>query len=131
MSAPNITYTSTFVADGEKNPMTIKNFMETRLISSTENPDHIYRTSFGDFFLRYWDELAVTRMYYAPPETTYYKPKLLSYMLYNTTELWLALLRVNGMTNATEFHLPIIWVYEPRKVKQLIDIFFKRDKIGK
>ena len=57
----------------------------------------------------------------------FYKPKMVSMELYGTTELWLSLLRVNEMTNITEFHQPLIKVYNPDQVKELITIFFKRE----
>ena len=66
---------------------------------------------------------------YQIPETMFYKPKLLSAELYGTTELWLAILRLNGMKNITEFHKPVIQIWEPGTLKQLIDVFFKREGI--
>ena len=57
----------------------------------------------------------------------FYKPKMLSYELYGTTELWLAILRANNMKNISEFHYPIIKVYQPDRLKELIKVFFKRE----
>lgn len=125
---PNNTYMEQYIADGQKSPMSGRKFMDTMLVTSKDNPDHIYRTSFGDFFLRHWKDFKPAMQLYACPQSCYYQPKTLSLMLYGTTELWLALLRANGMKNITEFHSPIILVYNPSKVKELINIFLKREK---
>ena len=60
------------------------------------------------------------------PQTHFYKPKLTSVMLYGTTELWLSILRVNGLKNVTEYHLPFIRYYDPDGLKTIINIYFKR-----
>lgn len=124
---PDSTYTSKFIADGQKATLSGRKFLNTMLVTSESRPDHIYRTSFGDFFLRHWQEIKVTTQFYPMPEELFYQPKTLSLMLYGTTEMWLALLRANGMKNVTEFHMPIILIYNPSEIKQLIDIFFKRE----
>jgi hypothetical protein len=51
-----------------------------------------------------------------------YQPKLLSYDLYNTVELWAELLRLNNWTTITQFK-PInkIKIYDPNKLKAFLN----------
>lgn len=127
MSAQTLTYISDFIADGQKASISLKNLYDTILCSDAHNMDHIYRIPIGDFFTKYRDELIPTIQWYTLPQHMFYKPKMVSMELYGTTEMWLSLLRVNDMTNITEFHQPMIKVYNPSQVKELINIFFKRE----
>jgi hypothetical protein len=89
--------------------------------------DHVTRIPISDFFIKYRNQLVDSVQYYNLPESYFYKPKSVSLELYDTTELWLSLLRLNAMRNSTEFHLPIIQVYNPTDIKEFINIFFKRE----
>ena len=122
-----MTYIDTYIKSGQKSPINLDKLYDTVLI---ENGDRIFRMPIDDFFLRYHTQLEDTIMVYTCPEQFFYKPKMMSLSLYGTTELWLSLLRVNNMSNITEFHMPIIKVYEPTSVKQLINLFFKREGIN-
>ena len=126
MSSPDITYIDKYIADGKKETLSLKNFYETILIGDKNNSDHIFRVPINDFFIKYRKELDSIVQYYSIPQSMFYKPKSVSYELYGTTELWLAILRLNGMRNVTEFHQPIIKIYNVNSLKELIDIFFKR-----
>lgn len=123
----NNTYIDAFIQDGKSDVISLTNLYDSVLVGSTANPDHIFRTAFGDFFLRYHDELEGIVKYFQCPEAMFYKPKMVSAELYGTTELWLALLRVNNMRNITEFHYPLIKIYDPTALKEYINIFFKRE----
>lgn len=125
---PDITYIDTFIEDSKKATLSLNNLYDTLLIN-TENTDHYYRVPWNDFFIKYKNELMDTLQLYSLPETLFYKPKTLSFELYGTIDLWLALLRANNMKNITEFHLPIIRIYNPGKLQELVSIFFKRDNI--
>jgi hypothetical protein len=129
MSLPNITYTSSYISDGQNASLSLKNFYETLLVGDIDNTDYYYRIPISDFFIKHRDELSNCIEYYAVPQRMFYQPKTLSYEIYGTTELWLSILRVNNMRHVTEFHQPIIKVYNPDSVKQLINIFFKREGI--
>jgi hypothetical protein len=59
----------------------------------------------------------------------FYRPKSVSLDLYGTTELWLALLRVNDFKSVADFHYNVIKVYSPSDLYELINIFFKREGI--
>lgn len=126
MAIPDITYIDKYIADGKKDTLSLKNFYETLLVGDIDNPDHIFKTAIGDFFIKYRKELEPIIQYYNISQSYFYKPKSLSYELYGTTELWLSILRLNNMKNITEFHQPIIKIYNPSYLKDLIDIFFKR-----
>lgn len=129
MSLPDITYVKPYISDGQNAVLSLKNFYDTVLVGDINNENHYYRIPISDFFIKYRDELSTCIEYYALPQRMFYQPKTLSYELYGTTELWLGLLRINQMRNITEFHQPIVKVYNPNTVKELINIFFKRDGI--
>lgn len=124
---PNITYLDQYIKDGKAETVSLKNLYDTILISTTGKPEHIFRVPIGDFFLRHRDDLRNCVQLYQLAETMFYKPKLVSLELYGTTELWLALLRINNMKNITEFHYPLIKIYNPTMLQEYIDIYFKRE----
>lgn len=126
MAIPDITYINKYIADGKKETLSLRNFYETLLVGDIDNPDHIFKIPMSDFFVKYKRELDSIVQFYSVPQSMFYKPKSVSYELYGTTELWLALLRLNEMRNITEFHQPIIKIYNVDSLKELIDIFFKR-----
>lgn len=127
MALPNNTYIDSFISDGKKSTLSIRNFYDTILVSDVDNRDNIFRVPINDFFIKYQSQLSDSIQYYSLSERMFYRPKTLSLELYGTTELWLSLLRVNGMRNITEFHTPIIKVYAPNDIKEIISIFFKRE----
>ena len=126
MALPDITYMHNYISQGKKETLSLKNFYETILVGDIDNTEHIIRIPIGDFFVKYRNELDSIVQYYSLPQSLFYKPKSVSYQLYGTTELWLSLLRLNNMRNITEFHQPIIKIYNANSLKELIDIFFKR-----
>ena len=106
----NITYVDSFINDGKREYVSLRNLYDTMLV---QDDDNVFKIAINDFFLKYKLELEDALEFYALPEGLFYKPKLLSLQKYGTTELWLALLRANNMKNITEFHLPIIRIYNP------------------
>lgn len=125
---PNITYMDQYIEDSKKNTLSLKNLYSTLLVKDS-NTDHYFRIPWNDFFLKYRTELKPALQYYQISQNLFYKPKTLSLELYGVVDLWLALLRANNMKSVTEFHKPIIVIYAPGKLEELITIFFKRDKI--
>lgn len=123
-----ITYIDSYIREKNSEVLSLKNFYNTLLVSD-ESKDRLFRIPFNDFFIKYREQLEPAIQFYTVSESMFYKPKSVSKELYGTTELWLSLLRVNGMTNITEFHLPIIKVYNPDKLREIINIFFKREKV--
>lgn len=129
MALPDITYINKYINDGNKETLSLRNFYESILVKDADNSDHIFKIPINDFFIKYKSELNSIVKYYSVPQSMFYKPKSVSYELYGTTELWLALLRLNEMRNITEFHQPIIKIYDVNSINDLIDIFFKREGI--
>ena len=123
---PDITYLDQFIADGQNETLSLKNFYDTTLVSNSDK-DHIMRIPIDDFFLKHRSDLDPYVQVYKCPQEMFYKPKALSLTTYGTTELWLAILRINNMRNITEFHKPYILMYQPEAVKEIIKIFFKRE----
>ena len=125
---PDITYIDQYINDGEKETISLSNLYDTILVGDEDNENNIFRIPINDFFLKYKRELEDCLEYYMLPDTMFYKPKLLSLELYGTTELWLGILRANNMRNVSEFHYPLIKVYNPDRLKDLIKVFFKREE---
>lgn len=50
-----------------------------------------------------------------------YKPKMLSNDLYDTTELWSALLELNNMVSIADFQTEKIKVFDPDELKELLN----------
>ena len=128
MNQMSITFIDQYIYDGQKAVLSLKNFYDTILVSDQDNRDHIFRIPIHDFFLKYRDQLQDAIQVYDISEEYFYKPKKLSLDLYGTTELWLSLLRINNMVNISEFHMPIIQVYHPDRIRDYINIFFKRER---
>ena len=121
----NITYVDSFINDGKREYVSLRNLYDTMLV---QDDDNVFKIAINDFFLKYKLELEDALEFYALPEGLFYKPKLLSLQKYGTTELWLALLRANNMKNITEFHLPIIRIYNPDRLNEIMRVIFKREK---
>ena len=125
---PDTTYIDQYINDGKKSTISLNNLYDTILVGDENDDTNIFRIPTNDFFLKYRRELEESLQYYSIPQTMFYKPKLLSYEIYGTTVLWLAILRANNMRNTSEFHYPLIKVYNPDRLKELIKVFFKREK---
>ena len=123
----DVTYIDQYINDGKKETISLTNLYDTILVGEEDDESNIFRIPINDFFLKYRRELEESKRVYSIPQTMFYKPKMLSYELYGTTELWLAILRANNMKNISEFHYPIIKVYQPDRLKELIKVFFKRE----
>lgn len=126
MSLHNATYINQFIQDGNNDSLGIQNFFTSTLLAN-QTKDHIIRIPIGDFFVQHMDEFRDIIQIYNIPETMFYRPKMLSLEVYGTTELWLAILRLNKMRNVTEFHKPVILLWNADSIKELINVFFKRE----
>lgn len=121
------TYIDQSIKDAAKSTIKLPNLYYDVIVSN-EDKTKMFRMPIDDFFLKYKRELEDCKIYYTITEDMFYKPKVLSEQIYGTTELWLAILRANNMRNTTEFHYPIIKVYDPDRLKTLIKVFFKREE---
>lgn len=128
---PDITYTDQYINEGQSAPTGLHKFYDTILMTNEENKDHIFRIPLYDTFLKYRQHFQEAVVIYQMPRSQFYQPKTVSLELYGTTEMWLALLRLNSMRNISEFKKQIIKVYDASAVQELIEIFFAREgKIG-
>lgn len=123
---PDITFVSQYINDGNNAVISLRNLYDTVYVTD-EDGKKLFKVPWDDFFIKYHDQLKNTVQYHSVPQSLFYKPKMMSLELYGTTELWLALLRLNGMRNVTEFHVPVIQIYNPSGLFELINIFFKRE----
>lgn len=131
MGLPNITYTDQYILDGKRAVASLSNFYSTMVMKDIDRPDQLFRVPMDDFFIRYRIPLSEIVIEYECPDNMFYQPKTVSYHLYNTTEMWMGLMRLNNMKNITEFIEPIIKVYQPDPLFKLMDIFFKRERVIK
>lgn len=115
-----------FINRNKKTSYNLQNFYDTIFVSENPN-EHIFKIPIDDLFLKYRDALKGIEKSYYVDQTYFYKPKMLSMVLYDTTEFWLALLRINGMKNVTEFNRSIIKIYDETLIKELLNIFLKRE----
>jgi hypothetical protein len=122
----DITYIDQYIKDGLRDPISMGNFYDSILIGE-DSSDKLFRVPLTDFFIKYHKELNEIKQMYQVPEEMFYKPKMLSYTVYGTTELWLAILRANNMKSTCDFHYPYIWMYNPDRLKDLIKTFMKRE----
>ena len=128
MPTADVTFVDKYIRDGQSAPFSLKKFYDTILVTREDNRSDIYRIPLYDIFIRYREQFDDCVQLYSITEKYFYKPKTLSLELYDTTEMWLALLRLNCMRNISEFTENIIKVYNPVDIKELIEIFLKREK---
>jgi len=121
------TFVQPLIDEGQSAIMSLPNFYDTVLMVDTKDPNHVIRIPVDDVFLKYRPQFEEAISLYAVPRSMFYKPKTVSMDLYGTTEMWLALMRLNGIRNVAEFNRPMIKVYEPATIEELITIFFKRE----
>lgn len=126
----NVTYIDKAIEENKSDIRSLKNLYETLLVKDESKGTRFYRVPFHDFFIKYREELKPAITYYTLSEMAYYRPKSVSFELYGTTELWLALLRVNNMKNISEFCIPLIKVYDKTALFGLMDIMFQREGIS-
>lgn len=121
-----ITNIQDFIKTNLRNVYRTDNYYQKLLVSP--NPEkHIFKIPIEDFFLEHRNEFKVLEASTMIDDLYFYKPKLFSQIYYGTTEMWLPVLRLNNMRNITEFNKSIIKVYNKAVVKDLINIFFKRE----
>ena len=123
----NPTRIDQYILDGHNSVLSLRNFYDTILVTDDDSRDHISRIPIGDFFLNYRNELKDIVQAYTLSDMHFYRPKSLSLELYGTTEMWLSLMRINEFRSIIEFDLPVIKIYNPTAVRELISIFFKRE----
>lgn len=123
----DVTFVDKYIVDGKSSLISLSKFYDTILITNRDNPDHIFRVPLHDTFLKYREHFQDMIVLYQLPANHFYQPKRLSEELYGTTEMWLSILRLNGMRNISEFNQPMVMIYDPERIREFINIFFKRE----
>jgi len=123
----DMTFVDRLIVDGQSELMNLPRFYDSVLMTNRDRSEHIIRIPTYDIFLRYREHFQEAVILYQLPRSMIYKPKLVSSELYGTTEMWLSLLRLNAMRNVAEFNRPMIMVYDPSIIRELIELFFKRE----
>ncbi len=124
----DVTRIDKFISQGLNDSYNIGNFYESIYTSDTSDSNNIIKIPISDFYIKHKDDLASIVQIIKLDEKYFYKPKSLSYDIYGTTEMWLGILRLNNMKNVTEFHMPVIKIYEPNALRELTNVFFKRER---
>ena len=76
----------------------------------------------GDFFIRNKESLERMKVTVELPIAMAHNPKMVSKIIYGTTELWMGLLRANEMTSFLEFDKDEIYIYHPDSLRELLKI---------
>lgn len=90
----------------EEEEISYRNFHTNAYINSNGDIIKIPYKSILSEYREYFKDIIITAELTDPELYKYrYKPKLLSYDLYDTTELWSALLEINNMYSVIDFNL--------------------------
>lgn len=130
-TGPAETYTlNQFIAMKSSDKMTYRNY--SILQRSMDDPSIVY--SIDNIIYSYMDEIkskcklvAVTEL----EKLKYrYKPKLLAYDCYGSTELFFVLLAVNNMCNIKEFDLKdnTFWGLSPADLTELMNTIYRAEQ---
>lgn len=124
------TYTlSQFIALKDSDQITYRNY--SILQQSLTDPSIVY--SMDNIIYQYMDELKqyrklvmvsdIDRLKYA------FKPKLLAYDIYGSTEMYFILLAINGMCNVKEFTLEdkTFWGIAPNDLNTLLNNIYRAE----
>lgn len=125
-----LTYIDKFLDAINKVPLRLDTEHKSLLVASNPNI-HIFKIPIDDIFIKYRNRLIFAVTATAISSDEFYRPKLVSEKLYGTTELWLALLRLNKMRDITEFCLPEILIYSPAVVQNLLELILQKEGIVK
>lgn len=116
---------TTLIEEGRNNAYNIKD------CSLLTDIGGVISTISGCFFDKYIDfikEKSVKVVLTSDELTKYkYKPKLLSYDLYGTEELWFLILRLNNICHEMDFTKKIIYLLLPNNIKVLNKILIIND----
>lgn len=121
-----VTNINDFIKLNKRNVYRTDNYYK-KILLSPDASKHIFKIPIEDFFIEHKRDFQILESEEMIDELYFYKPKLFSLNYYGTTEMWLPILRVNGMKSLVDFNKSIIKVYNKTVVKDLINIFFKRE----
>lgn len=112
-----IVYLDKWVNTGKKNSFTLTNTSIKAYNSDNTSMvvSNILRDKYRGVITSYMINATMTSRWY-------YKPKEVSYQLYNTVELWHMLLWLNNMTYISEFCQSTIKIFNPKYISLLTTI---------
>lgn len=114
----NINKVKEYLNNGIDNSFILTNFLKKEL----ENSNEII--VFNILKEKYYELLDANKILIEFDETTYnkykYKPKLLSYDLYGTIDLWYLLIIINDFKSITDFNKKQIFILSPDKINTII-----------
>lgn len=127
ITGDNVTFIDDLITDTQRERFSLEYLYDQMIVQNPQRPTHFFKIAINDFFVKHREELRPYITYYRIGDNWFYRPKAISYHIYGTTELWLALLRLNNMASASDFNKPVVKIYDPNGLKQLIDIYFQRE----
>lgn len=96
-------------------PFTVDNCFLHQIVQSNDGRKLIVNESF--ILSKYKDELAKYKRKMELTDQLYrryrFNPKLFSYEIYGTTELWFMVLHANELYTANQFDLRVVYYYDP------------------
>ena len=114
-----------FIDEYQKDELTLDKCFLKRIVTKS-NGDKIIINDIP-LFENYLTELGVEPVYITMDELRLqrymYNPKLFSYDIYKTTELWFMILQINEMHSSTEFNRNKIKIYSSSVINNLLEIF--------
>lgn len=121
----NTTYIEDLVYDGKDAEISYRHLHTNALITTNITSEYAINVPYLSLTNKYKDFLSaiVVNVTLTPEEVTRYryKPKMLSYDLYGTTELWSSLLEINNVVSTIDFSFEKLNVYDPAKINALIN----------
>lgn len=127
ITGDNVTFIDDLILDTQRDRFSLEHLYDQMIVQNPKVSTHFFKIAINDFFIKHNEELRPYVKGFHVGDNWFYRPKGVSYQIYGTTELWLALLRLNNMASAADFNKPIIMVYDPGGLKQIIDIYFQRE----
>jgi len=129
------------MADDITTTHTVEEFIEQGSVSTSITYDKLLykaKSSDGDIvslynvLSDYYDELMSISVLATMNEKHYqefmYKPKLLSYWLYGTTELFFVLLLLNNISNAKQFDFKTLRIIKPEDLPQVLSYIYATEQ---
>lgn len=131
---PDITYLDRYINDGYLNKFSTFLFMGFENIGKYTSDDktkiETWRIPVSSLFTDYWyiiggnSDLVTTMDLSEKPQLLNkyrYNPKVLSYDLYDTVELWQGLLEINNVKSMTEFDFEVIKVFYKDRIFKILE----------
>ena len=110
-----------YIASYRSDEMTLDGFYHQRVLTDKNQKRIVVNED--NVLIKYMSELKTCKRKESLSNEDYVKyrfnPKLMSFDLYGTTELWALLLDINELTSATQFDLRELWVFPPYIVDRL------------